>query len=150
MALERVFHELVSDATIDWEGTASQEDFFLLTDQCLEEMDAFLAAMSQPYASFVAMLNHGPEVTVEIGWQDLLAGQLVWDRWTAAVDDPVMAFASIGFLFDARDYRWETKQTEAEEPPCTATTQSALRPIGTTPAKSAVSTAHRWIQPPGC
>ena len=38
------------------------------------------------------MLNHGPEVTVEIGWQDLLAGQLVWDRWTAAVDNPVMAF----------------------------------------------------------
>jgi hypothetical protein len=33
------------------------------------------------------------------------------------VDDPVMTFASIGFLFDARDYRWGAKQTEEEEPP---------------------------------
>jgi hypothetical protein len=117
VALERIFDELVSDAAIHWEGTASQEDFFLRTEQCLEEMDAFLAAMPQPYASFVVLLNHGPEVTVEIGWQDLLAGQVVWDRWTAVVDDPVMAFASIGFLFDTRDYRWEAKQIGAEEPP---------------------------------
>lgn len=49
--------------------------------------------------------NHGHEVTFEIGWRDQMAGQVVWNRWTDEVDDLVMAFADVGFLFGIKDYR---------------------------------------------
>ena len=41
MMIERVLDDLVSDATIDWEGRPSQEDFFLRAEQCLEETGEF-------------------------------------------------------------------------------------------------------------
>ncbi len=117
LMLERIFDELLLDAVIDWEGTASQEEFLVRTETCLEEMGSFLTAMPHQWTSYVVVIDHGSEVTVEIGWQDLSVGQVLWDRWTAEVDDPVMAFASIGFLFEAKEYRCESKPTEAAEPP---------------------------------
>ena len=71
LVLERIFDELLFDAVIDWKGTPSQEEFFAHTEACLEEMSAFLAAMPQPWTSFVVVIDHGSEATVEIGWQDL-------------------------------------------------------------------------------
>ncbi len=73
--------------------------------------------MSRQWSSYIALIDHGSEITVEVGWYELAAGQVPWDRWTAETDDPVMAFASIGFLFETREYRRESKPVEATEPP---------------------------------
>ncbi len=117
LKFERIFDGLLLDALIDWEGTPSQEELIQRSEGCLGEMSDFLSAMRQQWVSYVVLIDHGSDLTVEIGWHGLVAGQTLWDRWTAEVDDPVMAFASIGFLLETREYRRESKLVEAAEPP---------------------------------
>lgn len=117
LEFERVFHQLIFDARIDWESTPSQEDLVERSEECLLDMTSFLSTKSPHWSSYVVLIDHGRDITVEIGWLDFAAGQVLWDRWTTETDDPAMAFASIGFLFDTRDYRREPKSIEASESP---------------------------------
>ncbi len=117
LKFERIFDELLIDTLIDWEGTPSQEELIERSEGCLEEMTDFLSALSRQWSSYVVLIDQGSEITVEIGWYELVAGQVLWDRWTAETDDPVMAFASIGFMFETREYRRESKPVEKAEPP---------------------------------
>lgn len=113
---EEAFDQLNEEGLINWVGTPSQEASMERVENSLEEMCTFLEGMNA-FKTYVAVTNHGREVTIEIGWHDLRAGPVVWDRWTNEVDDPVIAFADIGFLFDDRQYRCGPKATEKPEPP---------------------------------
>ncbi|KND57944.1 hypothetical protein BVER_05113c [Candidatus Burkholderia verschuerenii] len=113
---EAEFDPINAEGLINWVGTPSQEASMERVESSLEEMCTFLEGMDA-FESYVAVTNHGREVTIEIGWHDMRGGPVVWDRWTDEVDDPVIAFADIGFLFDNRQYRCRPKATEKPEPP---------------------------------
>ncbi len=120
MAFERAFHELTFNAEISWEGTTDQKAFFITISDSRDRLQEFIKGMlSSPryLGDFLTFINHGAEVTVEFGWMDSTSGRVVWDRWTGCVNDPVMAFADIGFLFDHREYRCELRVREQAEPP---------------------------------
>jgi|GEM_PF-3302691 len=113
---EAIFDILIEDGHIQWRGTLSQETSMRKVESSLEEMESFLDGMGSPYKSYMTLANHGHEITFETGWQDQ-RGSVVWDRWTTEVDDPVMAFANAGFLFDLKDYLCIPKPSEKPEPP---------------------------------
>lgn len=112
---ENIFHILNFEAMIDWTGTPSQEVSMLQVENTLEEMERFLEGMD--CENYVTVTNHGNEATFEIGWLDRMAGPVVWDRWSRSIDDPVMAFADIGFMFDIKKYQCSPKQVEKTDPP---------------------------------
>lgn len=120
IAFERAFHALKDNAEIDWKATEDQNAFLDTVSESHDNLLGFLGGNlsdQRHLGLFVVFINHGSEITVEFGWMDSMAGRVVWDRWTGHVDDPVMAFAEIGFLFDQRDYRCEPPIKEASEPP---------------------------------
>lgn len=117
LGFEIIFDRLNEESMIDWEGTPSQEASMARIEGSLHELQVFLEGMSRPYETYVVVTNHGIEATVEVGWHDQAAGQVAWDRWTDEVDDPVMAFADVGFLFDYKDYRCAPRPVEKPEPP---------------------------------
>lgn len=114
---ERHFDALVFDNLIHWNGTPSQDATLAKVAASEEQMRQFLEGIGRPYESYLIVTNHGTEITFEVGWRDQMAGNVVWDRWIEAVDDPVMAFANAGFLFDLLDYQCATRPTEKPEPP---------------------------------
>ena len=114
---EIAFDMLNFDAIINWVGTPSQEASIALVDTSLEEMNRFLAGINRPYESYVSVTNHGLEATIEIGWLDQMTDFVVWERLTYCVDDPVMAFADIGFMFDIKNYQCAPKLADKPEPP---------------------------------
>jgi hypothetical protein len=117
LGFEAIYDLLNREGVIDWVGTPSQEAAMLDMTTRSRELESFLDGLSRPSQTYVHVINHGHEVTFEIGWHDQMAGEVVWDHWTAEVDDPVIAFADIGFLFDAKDYRCTSKPTAKSEPP---------------------------------
>lgn len=114
---ENEFDRLNFDSLIDWTGTPSQEASMETVEISLEEMKQFLGETPPSYESYVVVTNHGHEATFEIGWLDPMAGSVVWDRWVCCVDDPVMAFADIGFMFSIKEYQCAPRLTEKPEPP---------------------------------
>lgn len=106
-----------AEGKIDWAGTESQQVAMARAEESAQELDDFLEGMTHPFETYVLVLNHGHEIIVETGWHDDVAGPVVWDRWASDVDDPVMAYADIGFLFDTPDYRCEPKTAEKPAPP---------------------------------
>jgi len=114
---ERLFKLLNAEGKIDWAGTESQQAAMARAEESAQELDDFLEGMTHPFETYVLVLNHGHEIIVETGWHDDVAGPVVWDRWASDVDDPVMAYADIGFLFDNPDYRCEPKTAEKPAPP---------------------------------
>ncbi len=117
LSFELLFDHLVMQGLINWEETASQEAVFARAAENADELEVFLAEMSRPYETYLRMLNHGHEITVETGWHDAIAGKVVWDRWTVEVDDPVIAYAITAFQFDACSYDCAAKPTEKPLPP---------------------------------
>lgn len=104
--------------------TSSKEDadqYGALKDMAalsLMDMQFFLAGASGlESTACLTMLNHGQEITVEIGWQSQKSGYVVWDRWTQKIDDPVMAFVLLGALVGIKTYRCEPKSVEKPLPP---------------------------------
>lgn len=86
----------------------------LQVENNLEKMERFLEGMD--CENYVTVTNHGNEATFEIGWLDRMAGPVVWDCWSRSIDDPVMAFADIGFMFDIKKYPCSPKQVEKSDP----------------------------------
>lgn len=118
LAFERAFSTLMDEGTTDWEGTPDQRAFLEMISDSQEALETFLADMSlQQLGTYLVFRNHGAEATIELGWLDARAGEVTWDRWTGIVDDAVMAFADIGFMFDRRDYRCEPQEKVPSEPP---------------------------------
>lgn len=116
---EKAFDKLNADSIIDWAGTELQEQLLERFDASRDELEGFLASIGRSVDSYLKVTNHGQEATFELGWIDLVTGRpesVVWDRWIESVDDPVMAFATVGFLFDIKDYRCESKRVKAPEP----------------------------------
>lgn len=113
----RMFELLKARGQFNWKGTESQQAAVARTLESAQELQHFLEGFPRPYQTYVIVLNHGNEITVETGWQEGTAGQVVWDRWTAAPDDPVMVYADMGVRFDKRDYRCEAKPAEQSPPP---------------------------------
>jgi len=116
---EAAFDALNADAMIDWTGTPLQEQLMASVEARDDELESFLANIGRSVNTYLLMTNHGQEVTFELGWIDRVGGHpesVVWDRWTEVVDDPVMVFADIGFRFDIKDYRCESKRVKAPEP----------------------------------
>jgi len=114
---ERLFNLLNAEGKIDWVGTESQQAAMARAEESAQELDDFLEGMTRPFETYVLVLNHGHEIIVETGWHDDVAGPVVWDRWASDVDDPVMAYADIGCLFNDPDYRCELKTAEKPAPP---------------------------------
>lgn len=114
---QRLFKLLNAEGKIGWAGTESQQAAMARAEESAQELDDFLEGMTHPFETYVLVLNHGHEIIVETGWHDDVAGPVVWDRWASDVDDPVMAYADIGFLFDKPDYRCEPKTAEKPAPP---------------------------------
>ena len=119
LVFERAFNALMHEGTIYWEGTPDQRAFLEMISDSHEALETFLAGMTlqQKLRTYLIFRNHAAQVTVESGWLDAMAGQVTWDRWTGTVDDPVMAFADIGFMFDRREYRCEPQEKLIAEPP---------------------------------
>lgn len=84
--------------------------------ESLVDLAAFLGPMAKE-RNFISMINHGMESTFEVGWSDPRAGQVVWDRWTQATEDPVMAFASVAQAFASWNYQCGAKPRDPVEPP---------------------------------
>lgn len=116
---EAAFDMLNADAMIDWTGTELQEQLMERVEARDDELESFLAGIGRSVDTYLLMTNHGQEATFELGWIDDVSGRpesIVWDRWTEAVDDPVMVFADVGFRFDIKDYRCEPKPAKTPEP----------------------------------
>ena len=119
LEFERAFDALMHEGAIDWEGTPDQHAFLEMISDSHEALETYLAGMTlqQNLGTYLIFRNHAAQITIEFGWLDSVAGQVTWDRWTGTVDDPVMAFADIGFMFDRRDYRCEPQEKVPSEPP---------------------------------
>lgn len=116
LRFEKFFDLLNHGSLIHWEGTSSQAELLIQVDDCHEEMKEFLGALNY-FKSFLKFINHGQEATFEIGWIDKRIGPVVWDRWTCCIDDAVITFADIGYMFDSKEYICASKPTEKPEPP---------------------------------
>jgi hypothetical protein len=118
-AFERAFNALRDEGSLDWKGTPDRRAFRDMISGSHDAMEAFLAGMSlqQKLGTYLVLQNHGAQITVELGWLDARAGEVTWDRWTGTVDDPVMAFADVGLMFDRRQYRCEPPEKAIAEPP---------------------------------
>lgn len=113
---ETIFDELIEDEHIQWNDTPSQSIAMERVSESNEEMEEFLAGIGRPFTNYLILDNHGSETTVEIGWKDHIAS-VVWDRWTNKIDDPVILFASVGFLFKLKNYRCLAQSKEKLPPP---------------------------------
>ena len=111
------FDRLHSDQLFEWESPLALAAPMSRVESSLDELADFFGGGDSPFDFYLTVVNHGPDMTTEIGWKDSMEGKIVWDRWTAAVDDPVMLFAEIGYLFDIKDYRCEAKPGEKPAPP---------------------------------
>lgn len=84
--------------------------------ESLVELAGFLGTSAREQ-NFITMTNHGSESTFEVGWIQQRVGQVIWDRWTQATDDPVMAFAAVANAFASWQYQCGAKASESVEPP---------------------------------
>lgn len=100
----------------NWCATEEQDVLFFKVVESLEHLDEFLEGKSD-YLDYLKVTNHGPDVTMELGWQDKRVGRVVWDRWTQPVEDPVMAYVLVADLFDLALYECSQKPNERPEPP---------------------------------
>ncbi|MBF5007806.1 hypothetical protein [Diaphorobacter caeni] len=100
----------------NWDATEEQDALFLKVVESLENLHTFLKGMND-YLDYLKVTNHGPEVTMELGWQDRRAGRVVWDRWTQSVEDPVMAYVLVADQFDLAFYECAPISNERAEPP---------------------------------
>lgn len=117
MRLETAFDRLTFDNLISWNSTSSQDAFYERLDESVESLYAFLGDPENSAHLFLRFTNHGPSATCEVGWIHAGTGPVVWDRWTAEVDDPVIAYADAGHLFSSKSYRCASAQTERPLPP---------------------------------
>jgi len=123
MIFESIFNDVVRDFDVffdkPWQGTPELNAFFTGCVQSVEALSQYIADMSpqRNLGKYLHFSNHGKEITVEFGWIDSLAGKVIWDRWTQFVDDPVICFAYIGFLFDHHTYVCKTKERTKADPP---------------------------------
>lgn len=117
VSFEAVFDMLNDENLINWQGTSSQEASMERVENTLEEMRIFLEGISRKFKNYIIITNHGHDATFEIGWFDHAEEQVVWDRWIDEVDDAVIAFADVGFLFDVKEYHFAPKPTEKPNPP---------------------------------
>lgn len=121
MAFETIFDRLTLDGTIHWEGTATQLDLIQRVESSLGALETFLSGGDPNAERFLLFTNHGHEITIEFGWLGrAVTGQyfrVTWDRWTEDCDDPVMAYADLGFMFDLKKYECGQKPREPVEPP---------------------------------
>lgn len=100
----------------NWYATEEQDALFFKVVESLEHLDEFLEG-KRDYLDYLKVTNHGPDVTMELGWQDKRVGRVVWDRWTQAVEDAVMAYVLVADLFDLAYYECSQKPIERAEPP---------------------------------
>lgn len=102
----------------NWYATAEQDALFFKVVESLEHLQEFLEGKNEnDYLNYLKVTNHGPEVTMELGWQDRRVGRVVWDRWTQTFEDPVMAYVLVADQFDLAFYECTPKPNERAEPP---------------------------------
>jgi hypothetical protein len=116
--LERLFN---------WYATEEQDALFFRVVESLEHLHEFMEGRND-YLDYLKVTNHGPEGTMEVGWQDKRVGRVVWDRWTQPVEDPVMAYVLVADQFDLAFTNARRNRMNEPSHRCTATTQSATRP----------------------
>jgi hypothetical protein len=112
----RVYSALFAEGFFDWDLPDSLDMPSERVEQSLEDMEEFLKNMGQHTTSLV-VINHGHATTFEIAWIERGTLSVVWDRWTAEVDDAVMVYADSELLFDITRYRCEQKPNVAPRPP---------------------------------
>ena len=117
--LEEVYAELMGsdDPSVDWQPTQEQDELFKRAMESQARLEDFMAGIGREYEEFLTVANHGQEVTIELGWQDHMAGRVVWDRWTQPFEDPVMAYVMLAYFFDILKYECAPKQASQVEPP---------------------------------
>lgn len=116
LEFEAIFDALMHDGAIDWKSPPDAEEAFEEIFWDADEMEKFVGSSGRMLSSFFVMTNHGDEVTIEIGWDDSMAGRILWNRWLKKLDDPVLLFAELGFKFDEKYYQLATKPRDKAEP----------------------------------
>ena len=104
------------EGLFNWYATEEQDALFFKVVESLEHLHEFMEGRND-YLDYLKVANHGPEVTMEIGWQDKRVGRVVWDRWTQSVEDPVMAYVLVADQLDLAFYECAPKPHERCEPP---------------------------------
>lgn len=117
--LEAVYSEMMESSApiVDWQSTQEQLELFRLAMESQEHLEDFMTGSGREYEEYLTVTNHGPEVTIDIGWQDRMVGRVVWDRWTQPCEDPVMAYVMLAYFFDILKYECAPKQASPMETP---------------------------------
>ena len=117
--LEKGFTQLfdIDGVHFNWYATKEQDDLLERALESQGHLTEFMADSGRDYLVYLSVTNHGPEVTIELGWQDKMVGRVVWDRWTQPFEDPVMAYVSLADFFDLPKYECGQKAAEKTEPP---------------------------------
>jgi len=125
LAFQQHFEDLMEAEECNWESSPAQDEFLDRAFWTVDELQGHLDGMSSQRFKgiFLVFLNHGrvqneeSSVTLEVGWLDAMVGLVIWDRWTETVENPVLAFASVGFLADRLAYRCAPPEKIPADPP---------------------------------
>ncbi len=87
-----------------WAGTEQQERAIRQVVASIDGLERMFGEAFYEQSLFLNVICHGLVSTLEIGWQDVRAGRVVWDVLPLDLDDPVMLFADLSRMFDEVDY----------------------------------------------
>lgn len=115
IAFDRLFSE---DLLPDWDSSTLRLPLVERIECCAEDLVQFLEKSNHDYILKLEMINHGSEVTIEISWYVQQFGtDFLWDRFTAEVDDIVLLFAEVGYMFGGKRYRCAPRDAFTGEAP---------------------------------
>lgn len=109
-------YEMDKGTTFNWFGTTEQDDLLHKAVEAQEILEEFLAD-GPSCEQYLIVTNHGPSVTIEMGWIQDRVGPVSWDRWTQPFEDPVMAYVALAYSFDLSRYMCAAEATVKADPP---------------------------------
>lgn len=118
-SLERAYtalYEADNGTSFNWFGTTEQDDLLHKAVESQEILNEFLAD-APVFEQYLIVTNHGPSITIELGWMQERIGLVAWDRWTQPFEDPVMAYVALAYRFAKSKYMCAPEATVKADPP---------------------------------
>ena len=82
----------------------TKKDYELIEESAYA-LDEFLAGFNRPVSTYLRMIYHDPDATIELGWHDQIAGEVSWEIFPVKrFEDPVYIFVLAHDLVDATEY----------------------------------------------
>lgn len=95
----------LTEAMVDYDEIEEFKGLFRIIEESTSAMDEFFIDSDVDYERYLRFYNHfGNKCSIEIGWLHPNSGFVTWENWVMMFEDPVMAYCTVGFMFDIKHY----------------------------------------------